>query len=447
MQWDGSKDQPDRMAPALAVQQALGMSHLRRRPVPSSPSLRALIRILEPVVTFGRLTVIDADGTAHKLGPGGAPAVTIGLRDRSLAWRLLTNPDLAAGEAYMDGTLVIEEGTLHEFLDLGIAIAERLRVHPAQRAAAWLTKPWQRYRRSNPIGRARANVAHHYDLSGALYDLFLDRDRQYSCAYFADGEESLEEAQAKKKRHIAAKLLLDPGMTVLDIGSGWGGLALELARMERADVTGLTLSEEQLKVARARTAAAGLGDRVRFVLRDYREEQGVYDRVVSVGMFEHVGALHFRTFFESLRRRLKPDGIALLHAIGRMEPPGSNNPWLDRYIFPGGYCPALSEVLAAIEQTGLWVTDIEILRLHYAWTLRHWFERFQANRAEAQAIYDERFCRMWEFYLAGCEMAFRRGTMMVFQIQLAHRRDAVPLTRDYITDFERRRAIATDAAT
>lgn len=447
MQWDGSEDQPDRLATALAAPQAIGLPRLQARHTPSSPSLRALIRVLEPAVSFGRLTVIDADGMPHTLGPGGAPAVTIRLRQRSLAWRLLVKPDLAVGEAYMDGTLTLEEGTLHEFLDLGIAIAEGLRAHPARRAAAWLTQPWQRSRRSNPIGRARANVAHHYDLSGAFYSVFLDRDLQYSCAYFADGDESLDEAQAKKRRHVAAKLLLEPGMTVLDIGSGWGGLALELARMEQVDVTGLTLSAEQLKAARARAAAAGLGDRVRFALRDYREEQGVYDRVVSVGMFEHVGAMHFRTFFETLRRRLKPNGIALLHAIGRMEPPGSNNPWLDKHIFPGGYCPALSEVLAAIEKTDLWATDIEILRLHYARTLRHWFERFQANRSKAQAIYDERFCRMWEFYLAGCEMAFRRGRMMVFQIQLARRRDAVPLTRDYITDFERRQATATDPVT
>jgi cyclopropane-fatty-acyl-phospholipid synthase len=235
-------------------------------------------------------------------------------------------------------------------------------------------------------------------------------------------------------------------MTVLDIGSGWGGLALELARLEGVEVTGITLSREQLEAARERVAAARLADRVRFALRDYREERDSYDRVISVGMLEHVGAGHNDTFFRTLRRTLRPDGVALLHAIGRMGPPGGSDPWLHRYIFPGGYCPALSEVLAAIEWTGLWVTDVEILRLHYAETLRHWFERFQASRDRARAIYGERFCRMWEFYLALCEMAFRNGPMMVFQIQLAHRRDVVPLTRDYITDREGQEASAVGRA-
>lgn len=446
MQWDGSEDQPDRMATALAAPQASGMPRLQPRHAPSSPSLRALIRVLEPAVSFGRLTVIDADGCVGSFGPGGTPVVTIRLHDPGVAWRLLADPGLAVGEAYMDGTLTIEEGTLREFLHLCVGNAERLRDNPVQRLRALLARPLRHHRRRNPVRRARANAAHHYDLSGALYDLFLDRDRQYSCAYFADGNESLEAAQAKKKRHIAAKLLLEPGMTVLDIGCGWGGLALELARIERVDVTGLTLSEEQLKVAQARALAGGLDSRVRFVLRDYREEQGIYDRVVSVGMFEHVGAAHFRTFFEALRRRLKPDGVALLHAIGRMEPPGGTNPWLEKYIFPGSYCPALSETLAAVEQAGLWVTDVEILRLHYAETLRHWLDRFQANRDKARAIYDERFCRMWEFYLAGCEMAFRSGPMMVFQIQLARRHDAVPLTRQYIADRERRHGTAGEVA-
>jgi cyclopropane-fatty-acyl-phospholipid synthase len=442
MPWlDGGKELVRARSP-----QGLGMG--RRLPLPSLRSgvRRMLFRFLDAFVHFGRLRVIDAEGCVGSFGPGGTPAVTIRLHDPGVAWRLLSDPDLAVGEAYMDGTLTIEEGTLREFLDLCVGNAERLRENPAHRLRAALVKPLRRYRQYNPIRRARANVAHHYDLSGALYDLFLDRDRQYSCAYFADGNESLEAAQAKKKRHIAAKLLLEPGMTVLDIGCGWGGLALELARIERVDVTGITLSREQLKVAQARAAVAGLDRRVRFVLRDYREEQGTYDRVVSVGMFEHVGAAHFRTFFEALRRRLKPDGVALLHAIGRMEPPGGTNPWIEKYIFPGSYCPALSETLAAVEQAGLWVTDVEILRLHYAETLRHWLDRFQANRDKARAIYDERFCRMWEFYLAGCEMAFRGGPMMVFQIQLARRRDAVPLTRDYIADRERRYGTAEDVA-
>lgn len=394
--------------------------------------------VLHRLIPVGCLTVVDAGGAVHRYGPGGSPAVTVRLHDRRLPRRLLLRPSLAVGEAYMDGTLTLEEGTLPELLDLCTRNMSALDRHPMQRMLQSMRWPLRRCRRYIPKHTARANVAYHYDLSAALYDLFLDRDRQYSCAYFPDGDESLEEAQAKKKRHIAAKLLLERGMTVLDIGSGWGGLALELARLEGVTVTGITLSREQLKAARERAAAVGLADRVRFALRDYREEHGSYDRVVSVGMLEHVGAAHYGTFFRALRRRLRPDGVALVHAIGRMSPPADPDPWLERYIFPGGYCPALSEVLAAIERTGLWVADIEILRLHYAETLRHWFERFQVSRGRARAIYGERFCRMWEFYLAACEMAFRNGPMMVFQIQLAHRRDAVPLARDYVTDFERR---------
>ncbi len=326
-----------------------GLLHHRRFP----PSARAaFLHFLDRLICSGRLTVVDAGGRTHTFGPGGTPAVTVRLHDRALAWRLLANPGLATGEAYMDGTLTIEEGTLHEFLHLCTANTQGPEVHPGHRIRQWLEKPLRYRCQYNPIRRARANVSHHYDLSGALYDLFLDRDRQYSCAYFPAGGESLEEAQAKKKRHIAAKLLLEPGMTVLDVGSGWGGLALELAQTAHVEVTGITLSEEQLKTARERALAASLGDRVRFALRDYREERGVYDRVVSVGMFEHVGAAHFRTFFDTLRRVLNPDGVALVHAIGSMEPPGGANPWLRRYIFPGSYCPALSETLAAVEKAG-----------------------------------------------------------------------------------------------
>ena len=347
----------------------------------------------------------------------------------------------------MDGTLTIEEGTLRDFLHLGTQNFDALDRQPFRVACRRLARPFRVLPQYNPIRRARTNVAHHYDLSGSLYELFLDGDRQYSCAYFADGTESLDEAQEKKRRHIVAKLMPEAGMRVLDIGSGWGGLAFELARTARVEVIGITLSEEQLAAARKRAAALGLSGRVHFFLRDYREERGVYDRIVSVGMFEHVGVAHYQAYFESLRRSLKPDGIALVHAIGRMEPPGDTDRWLRKYIFPGGYCPALSEVLAAIEKTGLWVTDIEILRLHYAETLRHWFERFQTRRELVRELYDERFCRMWEFYLACCEMAFRNGPMMVFQVQLARHRDAVPLTRDYITEIESRSAPTMDRAT
>lgn len=402
-----------------------------------------LSRILEPALTRGRLTLIDPKGHPHPIGPGGAPAVTVRLHDRRLAQRLLWQPELAAGEAYMAGRLTVEKGTLRDFLALATDCAEALSRTGWQRLLELAGRPLRRLRQFNPLGRARRNVAHHYDLSSEFYALFLDSDRQYSCAYFARGDETLEQAQALKKRHIAAKLLLQPGMRVLDIGCGWGGLALDLARNDGVDVTGLTLSSEQLKVAESRVQAAGQTGQVRFALRDYREESGRYDRIVSVGMFEHVGVDHYRTFFRALGRMLAPDGVALVHAIGRVDPPGNTNPWTRKYIFPGGYCPALSEVFAAVEKSGLWVTDVEILRLHYAETLRHWSERFQAQRERARELYDERFCRMWEFYLAGAEMGFRHGRLMVFQLQLAHRPDAVPLTRDYL--YRQRHPAAVDA--
>ncbi len=396
-----------------------------------------LSSLLDRVIQIGRLTLIDTAGRRHEFGPGGSPQVTIRLHDRTLPRRLFLNPALSVGEAYTEGTLTIEEGTLDEFLHLCTYCPEALDRHPVQILRRWIGWPLRYLHQFNPIRRARANAAHHYDLSGELYDLFLDRDRQYSCAYFQDGRESLYEAQAKKRRHIAAKLLLRPGLRVLDVGSGWGGLALYLAQECGAEVTGITLSEEQLKVARERAAATGLAERVHFALRDYRGEDGLYDRIVSVGMFEHVGIGHYCTFFAKLRQLLQPDGVALLNAIGRMEPPGAANPWLRKYIFPGGYSPALSEVLVAIERSGLWVTDVEILRLHYADTLREWSRRFRANRDKVKFLYDERFCRMWEFYLAVCEAAFRNDAQVVFQIQLARRRDAVPLIRDYMVDRER----------
>lgn len=379
----------------------------------------------------GHLAVIDKSGRTRDFGDRQTgPSVTVRFHDRMLPLRLVINPSLAFGEAYMDGTLTIERGSLRDLLHIATQGLSTLDSHLVERLRTRLSRT---FGRSNHPGRARANAAHHYDLSAALYDLFLDDDRQYSCAYFKLGDESLESAQTAKKRHLAAKLLLHPGCDVLDIGSGWGGLALELAHTDNANVTGITLSTEQLKSARDRAAEADLTHRVRFELRDFREEQGRYDRIVSVGMFEHVGPADYTTFFETVARALKPDGVALVHSIGRMGRPGSPDPWISKYIFPGGYVPALSEVVAAVEKAGLWITDIEILRLHYAETLREWHDRFQARRSEAEALYDERFCRMWEFYLSTCEMLFRNGPLMVFQIQLAHRRDAVPLTRDYIT--------------
>jgi cyclopropane-fatty-acyl-phospholipid synthase len=393
--------------------------------------------VLRPLLTEGRLTVIDAGGKRHVFDGCPGPAVTVRLHDRSLHHRLLLNPKLAVGEAYMEGTLTIEDAGLYDLVDLLALNLAAYENRPSRRFANEIQRVLRVIHTHNPMHRAQRNVAHHYDLSGALYDLFLDRDRQYSCAYFTPDTETLEEAQENKKLHLAAKLLLRSGQRLLDIGSGWGGLALYLSRLTGVDATGITLSTEQHKVSNQRAEADGLGERVRFHLRDYRAETGRYDRIVSVGMFEHVGVPHYETFFRKVSDLLADDGVALLHSIGRMEPPGGTNPWLRKYIFPGGYTPALSEVLTAIERVGLWVTDIEILRLHYAETLRHWRRRFEENRERVRAIYDDRFCRMWEFYLVGCEVAFRRLNQMVFQIQIARRQEAVPLTRDYIYEFER----------
>jgi cyclopropane-fatty-acyl-phospholipid synthase len=389
------------------------------------------------LIRIGVLTVIDAAGVTHRFAGAPGPQVTIRLHDKALHHRLLLRPYLAAGEAYMDGTLTVEGGTIYDAIELACLNIATFDSFPLHRAQEYLARIMRKIHTYNPVHRARRNVAHHYDLSDTLYDLFLDNDRQYSCAYFTTDNDSLEVAQDNKKLHLAAKLLLKPGQKLLDIGSGWGGLGLYLARLAGVDVTGVTLSVEQQKAAAERARAAGLGDKVHFHLRDYRAETGKYDRIVSVGMFEHVGAVHYREFFAKVRDLLTDDGVMLLHAIGRMTPPGGTNPWLRKYIFPGGYTPALSEVLAAVEKVGLWVTDVEILRLHYAKTLREWRRRFAANRDKIRGLYDERFCRMWEFYLAGCELSFRYLGQVVFQMQLSRRQEAVPLTRDYIADYER----------
>ena len=396
-----------------------------------------LARFLNSLIRVGALTLIDANGHVHRFG-AGEPAVTIRLHDPKLARRMFLQPELAIGTAYMDGTLTIENASLYEFLDLigrNYASARSANLNgPFDR----LIRPFRRFASFNSRGRARRNAAHHYDLSGALYDLFLDPDRHYSCAYFIRDSDGLEVAQLQKCRHIAAKLLLEPGMRVLDIGSGWGGMALYLDEEFDAEVVGITLSEEQLKVARQRAKQAR--SRARFLLRDYRDEQGIYDRIVSIGMFEHVGPDHYTNYFRMVRDRLTDDGVALVHTIGQLDTPRPTSPWVRKYIFPGGHIPAFSEVVTAIERSGLLMTDVEVLRLHYAETLRQWRMRFLANRERATQLYDERFCRMWEFYLAGSEMAFRYMNLCVFQIQLAKRIDAVPLTRDYMVDVERERA-------
>ena len=398
--------------------------------------------VLRRFIRIGRLDVRYPDGRTGSYG-AGAPQVGMEINDRRIETALLLNPALALGEAYVDGTVRVSHGTLYDLIDLFLANAMQ-GGNPGATLSARLRELKRLWSQHNPAPRARRNVAHHYDLNGQLYDLFLDRDRQYSCAYFPRGDETLEEAQEAKKRHIAAKLLLDrPGLTVLDIGSGWGGLALTLARDHGARVTGITLSTEQLAESRARAAAAGLSDHVTFELMDYRAISRRYDRIVSVGMFEHVGIGHFEAYFRTIRDSLADDGVALVHSIGRAAGPGATNPWLDKYIFPGGYAPALSETFAAVERSGLWVTDCEVLRLHYARTIALWRERFAANRAVIARLYDERFCRMFELYLTGSEIAFRRQHHMNFQLQLTRRPDAAPLSRDYMVDAERAAGQAT----
>jgi cyclopropane-fatty-acyl-phospholipid synthase len=390
--------------------------------------------ILRRFITTGRLSVRWPDGQSSVYSGADGPSGGIALHTSGAVRRLVVNPGLALGEAYMDGSMTPDGCGIYDVLDVMFANMggdyERL---PVLRLRSHLRALKRRIDQYNPASRAQRNVAHHYDLNGRLYSLFLDRDRQYSCAYFPRGDETLEEAQLAKKRHIADKLCLDrPDLRVLDIGCGWGGLALTLARDYGARVTGITLSREQLTEARDRALSAGLQDRVTFEMLDYRAVDQRFDRIVSVGMFEHVGVGFYQTFFDSVARCMSPDGVALLHAIGRSDGPGATNPWIDKYIFPGGYCPAVSEVMPAIERSGLVTTDIEILRLHYAETLRNWRWRFAANRDTIASIYDERFCRMFEFYLCGSELSFRRGGHIVFQIQLAARQDAVPLTRDYL---------------
>jgi cyclopropane-fatty-acyl-phospholipid synthase len=397
-----------------------------------------IARFFDRLIRTGSVAMIDADGRRHEFGDGTGTPVTFRLHDRALYAKFLINPSLYVGEAFMDGTLTFEDGDLYALLDTATRNMDSAGGLPYGALLNWGRNAGRLIQQFNSLGRSRRNVAHHYDLSRDFYELFLDSDLQYSCAYFDHPGQSLEDAQHSKKRHIAAKLVLDrPGLKILDIGCGWGGLALYLAAETGAEVTGITLSEEQHKLASERAERLGLADKVSFHLRDFREETGTYDRIVSVGMFEHVGVPQFPAFFRKVHDLLAPDGVTLLHTIGRADGPGSTNPWIRKYIFPGGYAPALSEIMPVAEHQKLFVTDIEILRLHYAETLRAWRARFAANYDKAKALYDERFCRMWNFYLVGAELAFRNERQVVFQMQMTKDQEAVPLTRDYVTDWER----------
>lgn len=388
--------------------------------------------LLSKMIRVGDVTLHLPGGKVLRVGDKTGPPVVVRVTARGLR-RIVAKPSLALGEAYMDEDLTFERGTLWELLEIVGRSGGR-----TPKGRGGLLKRIKRgvkrkLQQANDRTASRRNVAHHYDISNDLYRRFLDADMQYSCAYFRRPDMTLDEAQAAKKAHISAKLNLTPGLRVLDIGSGWGGMAMTLAADHGADVTGVTLSQEQLTLAQRRAADAGLSDKARFELRDYRDLQGPFDRIVSVGMLEHVGEPNFRTYFETVKRLLADDGGAVIHAIGRMSGPSLTNAFTHKYIFPGGYIPGLSEIVRAVEEAGLWITDIEILRLHYAETLRHWRTRFMAD-PEIPALYDGRFRRMWEYYLASAELGFRYGAHMVFQIQVAKRVDALPITRDYMAD-------------
>jgi cyclopropane-fatty-acyl-phospholipid synthase len=397
---------------------------------------RLLHFLLSTYLRRGSFKVTTPRGYTFTVGDGTGTPVAVRLTSNTAVWGLVLDPELKLGESYMDGTFVVEQGTIADVLEIALGQKSEL---PQWARPQWMLRYiGRRLAQFNPRPRSRRNVAHHYDLDGRLYSLFLDADRQYSCAYFEEPDQSLDDAQLAKKRHLAAKLRLEPGKCVLDIGCGWGGLGLYLAKVARAEVTGVTLSQEQHGIANSRAQEEGLSDRARFKLQDYRDVPGPFDRIVSVGMFEHVGVGHYDTFFQKCAQLLAEDGVMVLHSIGRSEGPGVTNPWINKYIFPGGYIPSVSETMAAVERSGLLVCDIEILRLHYAETLKAWRERFLAHREEAERIYDRRFVRMWEFYLAASEMSFREQNMMVFQIQLTRKQGVVPITRDYIAREEQR---------
>jgi cyclopropane-fatty-acyl-phospholipid synthase len=394
-------------------------------------------RLLRPFITVGTLRIVDASGHVHTLKGGEpGPEVTMRVHDRRTQRRLLWKPVIALGEAYMDGTMTVEGGDLYPLMDLINRNIFRAGYNPLSRLQRVFTWPLRLLPASNSPKRARRNAAYTYDLDTSFYRLFLDKHMQYTCGYFPKRSETLEEAQEEKMLHLASKLLLKPGMKVLEIGSGWGNLAVFLAGLEAITVHGLTLSGEQLQEAERWARENGLSDRVQFSLRDYRHEHARYDRIISVGMLEHVGARHYRPYFKQVHDLLTEDGVAVVHFIGRMEPPSENAPWLNKYIFPGSYAPALSEVMRAVEKQRLFVTDIEVWRQHYPLTLAAWRERLHANWQQVEARFGEEFCRMWDFYLAGSEAAFRHDTFMVFQLQLARRMDGAPLARGYIEPWK-----------
>lgn len=403
------------------------------------PVMKVLSNIFRTAIRDGRVTLVGANGEERQFGgQGPGPAVRLRLADPAFDKKILLNPELKAAEGIMNGQIVIEEGTIHDFIELFFINKRQFDMNPNQIFWNGMSRRLRRFMQHNTLRNSRRNVEHHYDLGNDFYSMWLGQDLQYSCGYFPEGTETLDEAQTAKKRHIAAKLKLEPGLTVLDIGSGWGGMALYLAAVTGVRVVGVTLAEEQLKIAQARADYLGLGDRVEFRLQDYRRVTETFDRVVSVGMLEHVGVSHLTEFYLNVRDRLAPDGVALVHSVSSKAPPGITGPFLRKYIFPGGYSPSLSEAFAAVERSGLWTLDTEIWRMHYAYTLEAWREGFLAQRESAVAKYDERFAKMWEIYLSACECAFRHGASCNFQMQLGRKRDAVPYSRSYIEEEEAR---------
>jgi cyclopropane-fatty-acyl-phospholipid synthase len=402
-------------------------------------------KLLGQLIRKGSLTVVIADGKSRTFGSGGGQSLTVRVADRRTAFAIARNPRLGFGEAYMDGRITIDDGDILDLMQMVVGANRWEEKGGGRKALNKGKKKWRALFRRNEAVKSRKNVAHHYDVGNDLYRLFLDDDMQYSCAYFTDPANSLEQAQSDKKAHIAAKLDLKPGQKVLDIGCGWGGTALNLNRVADVDVLGITLSQEQLKVARQRAEEAGVSDRVKFELIDYRSVTGRFDRIVSIGMFEHVGAAHFDEFFAACRELLADDGVMLLHTIGKYGKAAAPDPFTDKYIFPGYHLPSISQLAASTEKMKFIIADFEVLRLHYAYTLRHWLRRTQKARAKIVKLYDERFYRMWEFYLAGGVVAFENGSMCNFQVQYVRDRNALPITRDYMLETERRYRAMGDA--
>jgi cyclopropane-fatty-acyl-phospholipid synthase len=391
-----------------------------------------LITSLETFIVQGNITVKFVDGNIKQIGQRGRASVVISLLEKDLPKKLILNPELALGEAYTNGTLVIENDDLFGLLKILALNAKKQQNHWLSKLVKLRQNAFRRFFQRNKISGAKLNVAHHYDLSPELYEMFLDKDLNYSCAYFLSDKNTLVEAQKNKKHHIAKKLMLKPNINVLDIGCGWGGMSLTLAREYEANVLGITLSKEQKLVCEQRALEEGLSHKVKFELMDYREDVGKFDRIVSIGMFEHVGIPNYNRFWREVFQKLSDDGIGLIHTIGRATPPGGTNPWINKYIFPGGYIPAMSEVMGNVEQNDLYVTDVEVLRLHYAKTLKRWYENFRNNEREIKKIYDEKFCRMWKYYLIASEISFRYYQHVVFQFQISKKIESLPLSRTYI---------------